>query len=89
MRTHIDEAHAADDREREKASDENKRHAVGDRHGQEVARGGECHQRRKQYQSDRVDDHGPIRARRSSCIFGATLALRRRAILERRSLPFG
>ena len=46
-----------DDRQDEEAADQEQRDPVGDRHGEQVARGRECHQRRKQQQPDRIGNH--------------------------------
>src|SRR5262245_50712864 len=60
MREDVRGAHAADRRQRDEAADENQRHPVGNGHGQEIARGGECHHRRKQRQSDSIGDHDHV-----------------------------
>src|SRR5215471_9086292 len=61
MRKEIRRAHAADRRQRGEAADEDQRHPVGDGHGQEIARGGERHHRRKQRQSESIGDHDHCR----------------------------
>src|SRR6516225_9265486 len=63
MRKEIRRAHAADRRQRGEAPDEDQRHPVGDGHGQEIARGGERHHRRKQRQSESIGDHDHVVAR--------------------------
>src|SRR6266700_473252 len=45
-------AHADDERKKEEAANEDQRHAVRDRHGQEIARGRKGHHRRKQHQPE-------------------------------------
>src|SRR5215813_15440069 len=62
MRKEIRRAHAADRRQRGEAADEDQRHPVGDGHGQEIARGGERHHRRKQRQSESIGDHDHCRS---------------------------
>jgi hypothetical protein len=55
---HVVQAHAAEQRKRKKARDQRQRYPVRDRHGEEVARGCERHQGRKQHKARNVERHG-------------------------------
>jgi hypothetical protein len=57
MQEYLGRVHVRDRRQDEKAADEHQRHAVGDSHGEKIARGSECHHRRKERPSDSVGDH--------------------------------
>src|SRR5882757_9588557 len=50
-------AHSNDERKKEEAANEGQRHAVRDRHGQEIARGRKGHHRRKQHQPECGGNH--------------------------------
>src|SRR5712671_3805031 len=50
-------AHSNDKRKKEEAANEGQRHAVRDRHGQEIARGRKGHHRRKQHQPECGGSH--------------------------------
>ncbi|MGY4327712.1 hypothetical protein ACVWWG_002129 [Bradyrhizobium sp. LB7.2] len=52
--------HAAGESEREKAGDQRQRHAVRDRHREEIARGGKRHQGREEQKARKVEDHGCV-----------------------------
>src|SRR5437016_4848937 len=52
MPEHRVAAHSNDERKKEEAANEDQRHAVRDRHGQEIARGRKGHHRRKQHQPE-------------------------------------
>ena len=54
--------HAGCDRQHQEGRGQQDRDAVGDRHGEEVAGGGERHQGRKQQQAGDVENHGNGRA---------------------------
>ena len=47
-------------RQREKAQSQHQRDAIGDGHGEKVARGSERHQGRKQQQANDIENHGLI-----------------------------
>ena len=58
MAEHLVRCHATSDGEGEEACDQCQRHPVRDRHREEIARGGECHQGREEQEARKVEDHG-------------------------------
>src|SRR5665213_2918831 len=58
MRKDVVKPHTAQQSENQEARDQRQRNPVGNRHGEEVARGGERHQGRKQQKPCDVEDHG-------------------------------
>src|SRR5260221_4397056 len=60
VRHHIRRAYPGLRRQREKTAEKDQRHPIGDGHGQKIARGGECHQRREQHQTNRVGNYDHV-----------------------------
>jgi len=57
MQQDVVQAHAAQHRERHEAGDQRQRHPVRNRHREQVARGCERHQGRKQQKAGGIEDH--------------------------------